>query len=129
MHGSNSLRPASAAKPRAQRPRVGPRRDVNRRAVVLLPRTRRPHPVFLRNVSAAGACIQTDAQLALGEDITLRIELDAGKVLIVEAIVIGIRPRPPQFYSEFGLRFARLDSTTVQALASFVERQKAHAHA
>ncbi|HXW76510.1 MAG TPA: PilZ domain-containing protein [Candidatus Eremiobacteraceae bacterium] len=129
MHGIESPQRQQAAKPRPQRPRAGPRRDVNKRAVILLPRGGRPHPVFLRNISALGACVQTDVALRLGDDLRLRAELDPGGKACVDAIVIGIRPRPKLLYTEYGLRFLRVDAEAAAAIVAYVGAQAAARHA
>jgi hypothetical protein len=89
---------------------------------MLMPRTGRPHPVFLKNVSAAGACVQTDAHLRLGDDVRLRIDFDTNSRANLDAIVIGIRPRPKQLYAEYGLRFLNVSPQASAAIAAYLAR-------
>jgi hypothetical protein len=89
---------------------------------MLMPKTGRPHPVFLRNVSTAGACVQTDVQLRLGDDVRMRIDFEAGVRVTLDAIVIGVRPRPKQLYAEYGLKFLRVSAEAAAAIAAYVSR-------
>jgi hypothetical protein len=107
---------------RHARPRAGARASVNRRAVLLLPRSGRPHPVLLRNISISGACVVTDATLAIGDDVTLRVDKDEETKLALKAIIVGVRPLNQAYYTEYGMRFVSLTQSDAAVLASFVER-------
>jgi hypothetical protein len=107
---------------RTARPRAGARASVNRRAVLLLPRSGRPHPVLLRNISISGACVVTDAPLAMGDDVTLRVDKDEETKLALTAIIVGVRPLRQGYYTEYGMRFVNVRQSDAAVLESFVER-------
>jgi len=100
--------------------RSGTRVIVNHRAVLVMPRTGKPHPVLLHDLSVGGACVQTDAKLLTGDDVRLRIDLGSDANLVLDAIVIGIRPRPHRLYTEFGLRFVGLEPAVRATLDAYV---------
>src|SRR5438105_4075341 len=114
----------STSRPRPVRasglPRTDPRITLNRRAVLSMPRTGRPHPVLLRNISQSGACVRTDAPLALGEDVRLKIDVGDGGTIVLKAIVIGVRPQRETFYADYGLKFLCVSAACAAALAAFV---------
>jgi len=93
---------------------------VNHRAVLVMPRTGKPHPVLLHNLSIGGACVQTDANLLVGDDVRLRIDVGMETDLVVDALVIGVRPRAHRLYTEFGMRFVGLDPSARATLEAFV---------
>ena len=93
---------------------------VNHRAVLVMPRTGKPHPVLLHDLSAGGACVQTDAKLMTGDDVRLRIDLGLSTNLVLDAIVIGIRSRPNRLYTEYGLRFVGLEPRIRATLEAYV---------
>src|SRR5437588_9799437 len=84
--------------------RLSPRVVINARAVVVMPRTGKPHPVLLHDISTGGASLQTDAELRTGDDIRLHVDIGLATKLVVDAIVIGVRPRPKRFYTEYAVR-------------------------
>jgi hypothetical protein len=110
--------------PRQQRPRSSPRVAVNRRAVISMPRTGRPFPVLLVDVSAGGACVQGDIQLAVGDDVMLRAEFGPDVRFAVRAVVLGARTRRQTLYGQFGLRFIDVDAASALALKSFIGVEK-----
>jgi hypothetical protein len=93
---------------------------VNHRAVLVMPRTGKPHPVLLHDLSIGGACVQTDAKLLTGDDVRLRIDIGLETDLVLDAIVIGIRPRPHRLYTEFGLRFIGTGTSTRATLEAYI---------
>lgn len=107
---------------RPARPRAGARASVNKRAVLLLPRSGRPHPVLLRNISVTGACVETDVPLVVGDDVTLRVDKDLDDKLLLTAIVVGVRPKREGYSTEYGMRFIDVGRADAATLASFVER-------
>ena len=94
---------------------------MNRRAVLTLPRTGKPHPVLLLNISTTGACVHTDIPLALGDDVRLRIDISRESMVTLNAIVARVRPRSALF-SEYGLRIIKPDAGARAALDAFVRR-------
>jgi Tfp pilus assembly protein PilZ len=93
---------------------------VNKRAVITMPRTGRPHPVLLCDVSNGGACVQTDADLAVGDEVLLRAELAADIKVAVTAVITGARTRRQMLYGQYGLRFVRVEPAARLALDAFV---------
>lgn len=131
MQGSNSVsisQPAKSSNSQSTRSgkRIrGPRFVVNKRAVLVMPRSGRPYPVLLHDVSSGGACIQTDADLSVGDDVRLRFDLNAQTTFLVQAMVTGIRPKPERFYRDYGLRFVGIDEPTQASLEAFVALRSA----
>ena len=116
--------PRTATAPRYQRPRSSPRAAVNRRAVITMPRSGRPHPVLLVDVSRGGACVQADVQLAIGDELVLRAELTPDIHMTTRALVIGARVRRQALYSLYGLRFVEIDAASAAALQAYIGTAK-----
>jgi hypothetical protein len=110
--------------PKHHRPRSGERVAVNRRAVITLPKTGKPHPVLLVDVSSGGACVQADIQLAVGDDILLRADIAPETRLAVKAVVLGARTRRQTLYGQYGLRFVQVDPEAALALRTFIGTKK-----
>ena len=106
--------------PRHHRPRSGPRVAVNKRAIITMPRTGRPHPVLLVDLSTGGACVQADLSLAVGDEVLLRAEISPEIRFAVRALVLGARSRRQTFYGQYGLRFVRVDDDAAHAIQTFV---------
>jgi hypothetical protein len=116
--------PTPQNRPKTHRPRSSPRRGVNRRAVISLPRTGKPHPVLLVDVSSGGACVQADVQLNIGDEILLRAEFNPEIRIAVTAVVIDARSRRKTLYGLYGLRFTGVDEAAELALAAFIGSDK-----
>ena len=117
----DSVEQPSVRKSNAQQ-RTSPRADVNKRAVLVMPRSGQPLPVLLRNISKGGACVQTDARLSVGDDIRLLVDAEPKVKLILEAIVLDIRPTRGGLYREYGLKFLNSNKAVADALVAFVDR-------
>jgi hypothetical protein len=124
MQEQQETLPQVPTAPRHQRPRSSPRVAVNRRAVITMPRTGRPLPVLLVDVSAGGACVQGDVELAIGDDVLLRAEIAPDFHLAVRAIVLGARTRRQTLYGQFGLRFVQIDAAAALALKAYLGSAK-----
>jgi len=107
---------------RQHRRRSSPRISVNRRAVISLPKTGRPHPVLLVDVSSGGACVQADIDLAIGDAVVMRVELGADIRFSVRALVTGVRLRRHALYGQYGLRFTGVDAAASAAIQSIIEQ-------
>lgn len=120
MQNNQSILQPSRSRPSGRCSRLGSRIIVNKRAVLVMPRTGKPHPVLLQDLSIGGACVQTDAKLLMGDSVRLRIDTGMKTDLVLDGIVVGIRPRPERLYTEFGLRFIGVDAPVRAALEAYI---------
>ena len=97
---------------------------VNKRAVISLPRTGKPHPVLLVDVSLGGACIQADVVLAVGDEIQLRVDLGADARFTALALVVGARANRQTLYGQYGLRLLRVEGEGLATLKRYVNGAK-----
>jgi Tfp pilus assembly protein PilZ len=109
-------------KPTVKWQRSAPRVYINKRAVLVMPRTGQPHPVLLHNLSRGGACVQTDARLSTGDDVRLLVYTGPQTKLTLDAIVVGIRQTKARLYTEYGLRFVNANKDAINALDAFVKQ-------
>jgi hypothetical protein len=114
----------SALRGRSHHPRSSPRKGVNRRAVLTLPRSGKPHPVLLVDVSSGGACVQTDVELRVGDEVLLRAEMPPDVRVAVTCLITDVRAKRDPLYRRYGLRFIGVDPSIAAALAGYVNGTK-----
>lgn len=114
----------SALRGRSHHPRSSPRKGVNRRAVLTLPRSGKPHPVLLVDVSSGGACVQTDVELRVGDEVVLRAEMPPDVRVVVTGLITDVRAKRSAHYHRYGLRFIGVDPAIAQSLAAYVSGTK-----